>query len=100
MGPNVSYNCGEGGHRAVECYSKGTGYFHGYCNYCGEYGHQQRQCGAQHAHISTDEYERADDGYGYNPSSDYYDTYNQEGQAYNSHAYEYKEEEQPGIFLI
>ena len=75
-------------------------YFHGYCNYCGEYGHQQRQCGAQHAHISTDEYERADDGYGYNPSSDYYDTYNQEGQAYNSNAYEYKEEEQPGIFNL
>ena len=100
VGPNVCYNCGEGGHRAVECYSKGTGYFHGYCNYCGEYGHQQRQCGAQHAHISTDEYERADDGYGYNPSSDYYDTYNQEGQAYNSNAYEYKEEEQPGIFNL
>ena len=38
-------------------------------------GDTERSCGMQRAHVATDEYERADDGYPYNPHSDYYDVY-------------------------
>ena len=37
-------------------------------------------CMAQKANVSTDEYERADEGYAYDPYSDYYQTYNDEVQ--------------------
>ena len=53
-------------------------------------GHQQRYCGAQQAHISSDEYEMSEDGFDYGPTSDYYCTYKQEKGEYN-------EEEQQGV---
>ena len=54
------------------------GVFQGECYHCGQWGHQARSCTAQQAHVSTDEYERAEDGYPYHQYSDYYDVYNKE----------------------
>ena len=61
----VCYNCGDLGHNVAECTSPDTGVFHGYCARCGTWGHRERACGMQHAHVTTDEFDRADDGYPY-----------------------------------
>ena len=71
----VCYNCGEEGHIAAYCYAQGNGTFNGYCNACGEWGHQMSQCPAQRANVSTDAYDGGEDGYPYDPNSEYYDSY-------------------------
>ena len=67
------FTCGGFGHVSAQCPSD----FQGMCHSCGQWGHQSisRFCTTQHAHVSTDDFERAQDGYAYNPSSDYYQTY-------------------------
>ena len=72
------YHCGEEGHTTNGCPNYGGGVFQGECYFCGQWGHQARLCTAQQAHVSTDEYERAEDGYPFNQYSDYYDVYNEE----------------------
>ena len=76
--PAQCYSCGEEGHSAVNCPASTGGYFNGECYHCGQWGHQARFCTVQKAQLSTDEYERADGGYAYNPQSDYYNTYNED----------------------
>ena len=89
----VCYNCGEGGHIAAHCYARGNGTFNGYCNNCGEWGHQMSQCPAQRANISTDEFEAGEDGYPYNPNSDYYDSY-------STNSGDHYEEKQHGVYNL
>ena len=68
LGRSMNYfTCGGFGHVSAKCPSD----FQGMCHSCGQWGHQSRFCTTQHAHVSTDEFERAQDGYAYNPSSDY-----------------------------
>ena len=88
--PRQCYTCVEEGHTSAQCYSRGE--FQGYCDYCGEWGHKRSQCGTQKVHVSTDEYEQAEDGYPYHPASDYYDSY----QGNN----EQEEEEQQGVYNV
>ena len=70
------------------------GSFHGYCDYCGEWGHKRYQCNAQRVHISTDEFEPAEDGYAYDPSSNYYSSNSYEDNN------EQVEEEQQGVHNV
>ena len=79
------FTCGGFGHVSVQCLSD----FQGMCHSCGQWGHTSRYCTAQQAHVSTDEFECAQDGYAYNPNSDYYQSYaeayaDESKQAYHS----------------
>ena len=65
------FTCGGFGHVSAQCPTD----FQGMGLSCGQWRHQSRFCTMQHAHVSTDEYERAQDGNTYNPNSDYYQTY-------------------------
>ena len=56
-------------------------------------GHQSRYCNTQHAHVSTDEFEQAPDGYPYYPQSDYYDSYNNDAYTNYSNAYQQEQED-------
>ena len=69
------FTCGGYGHVSAQC---PTGYnqaFQGVCHSCGQWGHNSRVCTVHHAHVSTDEFDRASDGYPYYPHSDYYQAY-------------------------
>ena len=65
------FTCGGFGYVSAQCPTD----FQGMCHLCGQWGHPSRFCSVQHAQVSMDEYERAQDGYAYNPNSEYYQTY-------------------------
>ena len=68
-----------------------------------QWGHTSRLCTAQQAHVSTDEFERAQDGYAYNPHSDYYQTHAEAYADESKQAYEDtngEEELVPGFFSV
>ena len=91
------HTCGGFGHVAAQCPTD----FQGMCYTCGQWGHTSRFCTTHQAHVSTDEFERAQDGYPYNPNSDYYQAYN---EAYAEENKQYDdttaEEQSPGFFSV
>ena len=76
----LCYSCGEEGHTSSGCPRHGGGLVQGGCYYCEQWGHQAKSFTAQQAHASTDEYERADDGYPYIQYRDYCNVYNEESE--------------------
>ena len=91
--------CGCFGHVLVQCPSD----FQGMCHSCGQWGHTSRYCTAQQAHVSTDEFERAQDGYAYNPNSDYYQSYAEAYADESKQAYDDSnvgDEQVPGFFRV
>ena len=73
--PIHCFTCGGVRHVSAQCPS-GYGFeFLGSGHKCGQWGHQSRHCTMQQAHVSTDEFDQAYDGYPYFPQSDYYNSY-------------------------
>ena len=69
------FTCGGYGHVSAQCPTSYNQAFQGVCHSCGQWGHNSRVCTVHHAHVSTDEFDRASDGYPYYPHSDYYQVY-------------------------
>ena len=55
-------------------------------------GSQKKPMWSTKVNVSTDEYEQAEDGYPYNPSSDYYNSYQDNNE-------QEEEEQQHGVYI-
>ena len=93
------FTSGGFGYVSAQCPSD----FQGVCHSCGQWGHTSRFCTAQQAHVSTDEFERAQDVYAYNPQSDYYQAYSEAYADESKQAYDDTnggEEQVQGFFSV